>query len=105
MRPRFNLSPITTNESLRGRWFSEFAPETSMDDRQNLRWASFENSKSFWVQRKNLIGLIYDLGFHTVFEQFDSFGPQIPQKLDENYASFLRGTFIGIRNHYCPVKS
>jgi len=95
---RFNLSELTTNEGLKGRWFSEFEPKTSEENQQKMRWSSFENSKSFWIQREYLIGLIYDLGFHTVLEQFDSYSPDITTTLNNVYTDYLRGTFIGIRN-------
>ena len=95
---RFKLSELTLNEGLSGRWFSEFEPDIIEEKKQLLRWSSFENSKSFWIQRESLIGLIYDLGFDTVLEQFDSFSPDINNKLNIEYNYHLRGTFIGIRN-------
>mgnify|MGYP003555876686 FL=1 len=66
-------------------------------ERQGLRWASFHNSESFWVKREDLIGLIYDLGFKTVFEQFDYHAPDITKVLTESYEYLLRGRFVGIR--------
>jgi ubiquinone/menaquinone biosynthesis C-methylase UbiE len=95
---RWKLSELTVNEGLSGRWFMEFESDTAEEKRQHMRWSSFENSKSFWIQRETLIGLINDLGFDTVFEQFDSFSPDINTKLNVEYNDNLRGTFIGIRN-------
>ena len=95
---RFSLSPLTTNEGLPGRWFSELPPDISEEQRDLARWSSFHNNSSFWIQREHLISLIYDLGFNTVFEQFDSHAPSIATELVNEYEGFLRGTFVGIRN-------
>jgi len=93
-KPIFMLSPLTVNESLQGRWYGEFPEDISVADKQNLRWSAFNNNVSFWIRRENLIQLLYELGFQTVFEQFDSFAPNIAEKLDGEYPNFLRGTFI-----------
>ena len=98
-RTDFVLSPIALNESLKGRWYTEFPEHLPLEQRQGQRWSSFENDSSFWIQREHLIGLIYDLGFNTVFEQFDWLAPNIAEQLENRYASFLRGTFVGIK---CP---
>ena len=95
---RFKLSPLTINESLKGRWYGEFAEGVSMNDRDASRWSSFENNSSFWIQREELLGLIYNLGFGTVFEQFDSLAPNISSELESSYTNFMRGTFIGIKD-------
>jgi len=97
VKPQYLLSPMTSNESLKGRWYVEFDDNASVQERQNLRWASFHNSKSFWVKREDLIGLIYELGFKTVFEQFDYHAPDITKVLTESYEYSLRGRFVGIR--------
>ncbi len=97
VKPQYVLSPMTSHESLRGRWYGEFHDTASVEERQSLRWASFHNSKSFWLQREALLGLLYDLGFKTVFEQFDQHAPTIAKVLTESYDYSLRGRFIGIR--------
>lgn len=97
IKPQYVLSPVTTNEGLRGRWYGEFHETASNEERQKLRWASFHNSQSFWVQREALIGLLYELGFKTVFEQFDQHAPDIANVLTESYEYSLRGRFVGIR--------
>ncbi len=51
----------------------------------------------FWVKREDLIGLMYELGFKTVFEQFDYHAPDITKVLTESYEYSLRGRFVGIR--------
>ena len=98
VKTRYTLSPLTQNEGLPGRWYGEFSMDATLEQRQNLRWASFHNNASFWIQREHLIALISDLGFGTVLEQFDHFVPDMKTKLENSYTDFLRGTFIGIRD-------
>lgn len=98
IQPKFMLSKIEEHEGLKGRWYKEFDDEESHEKRQLMRWSSFENSKSFWIQREEIIDLMYKLGFNTVFEQFDSFSPNISTSLQKKYPVELRGTFIGIKN-------
>ena len=93
----FNLSEVEINEGVRGRWFSEFPPSSSEEERSNYRWASFGNYRSFWIQRQDLLDKLLKLGFQLVFEQFDSFGPNIAEQLDSGYEHFMRGTFVGIK--------
>lgn len=95
--PKHSLSNITVNESMKGRWYREFPDNPSTEMREKSRWSSYENKSSFWINREYLIGLIYDLGFNTVFEQFDSFAPDIVTQLGEHYWNNMRGTFVGIK--------
>lgn len=94
----FPLSDLTHNEGLKGRWFSEFDPTASKEEQISYRWAATGNHESFWIQRNDLIGKLYELGFDSVFEQFDSFVPNVTQQLNHGYESFLRGTFIGVKS-------
>ncbi|HRO57505.1 MAG TPA: methyltransferase domain-containing protein [Nitrosomonas europaea] len=95
---KFHLSDLITHDGIKGRWYGEFSEDTGLEAQQQMRWSSFQNSKSFWIQREELIELIYKLGFTTVFEQFDAFSPDISNHLQNGYFSNLRGTFIGVRN-------
>ncbi|MFL9925557.1 class I SAM-dependent methyltransferase [Herbaspirillum lusitanum] len=95
---QFNLSPMDVHEGLNGRWYYEFDENLPFEEREKLRWASYENDKSFWVQKEHLLGLIYDLGFSTVFEQYDHWAPDMGENLNKFYPDSLRGTFIGIRD-------
>ena len=90
---KFQLSPLTLNEGLAGRWYQE-----AVEGRESDRWGSWENDKSFWIRREDLLGVLQSLGFEIVFEQFDG-APErgLAQRLSEDYASSLRGTFVGIR--------
>jgi hypothetical protein len=97
---KFNLSPITENESLRGRWYPEFASELNFDERERLKWASWDNHRSFWIQREYLLQTIQDVGFDAVLEQFDGLerGQSIVQAMIHGYyKTDTRGTFIGIK--------
>jgi len=92
------LSDIQLNEGVPGRWYREPPPK----DESEL-WASWENNKSFWIQREHLISLIKNNGFDMVFEQFDGFHHpnllqnDLAQDLINYYNSWLRSSFIGIK--------
>ena len=95
---RYNLSPLTENEQIKGRWYTEFSTEASFQNRDNHRWASWGNRRSFWIQREYLLQTIRDVGFDLVLEQYDSFEPGIAQEmLRGSYKTQSRGTFIGIK--------
>jgi len=94
----FNLGPMAVHEGLPSRWYYEFDQAFPFEEREKLRWASYENDKSFWIQKEYLLGLIYDFGFTTVFEQFDIWAPNLGENMNKFYANGLRGTFIGIRD-------
>jgi hypothetical protein len=97
---KFKLSPMTENESLRGRWYTEFASETHFSERERLRWNSWDNNRSFWIQREYLLQTIQDIGFDVVMEQFDGLerGESIVYSMIHGYyRTDTRGTFIGIK--------
>jgi SAM-dependent methyltransferase len=95
------LSFLTEHEGVRGRWFREFRSKSAWTDRQNRRWASWENPRSFWVQREYLLQIMRDAGFDLVFEQFDALGSNIASEmLTGSYRTSGRGTFVGIKTAY-----
>ena len=95
------LSFLAENEGLPGRWFPEFRTERAFRDRENRRWASWDNRKSFWIQREYLLQGIRDAGFDLVFEQFDSLGADIADEMTEgSYRTSGRSTFIGVKTAY-----
>jgi len=95
------LSFLSENEGLPGRWFSEFRNERAFRDRKNRRWASWNNRKSFWVQREFLLQALRDAGFDVVIEQFDGLGSHIAQEMTSgSYRTSGRGTFVGIKTSY-----
>lgn len=93
----FNLSQISENEGLAGRWFKEFPDDESFTNRENLKWSAWDNRRSFWIQREYLLQAIKDVGFDLVMEQFDCWEPNIAESLLGSYQTWLRGTFIGIK--------
>ena len=94
----FNLSELTENETLRGRWYTEFANDEAFSKRDSSKWSSWDNRRSFWIQREYLLQAIYDVGFDLVMEQFDSLGPNIAESmLCGVYKAESFGTFIGIK--------
>lgn len=97
-----SLSPeIVENEGIFGRWYTEFPDEADFRkrDQEKYRWASWDNRRSFWIQREYLLESIWDAGFDVVMEQFDHFNPEIARALlAGSYLSESRGTFIGIKS-------
>jgi SAM-dependent methyltransferase len=65
-----NLSDIMVNEGLQGRWYPEY-DDVTQEQLDRMKWASWANNKSFWVQKEYLLQLLKDLGFDIVLEQFD----------------------------------
>jgi len=103
---RYNLSELTENETLRGRWYTEFANDEAFSKRDSSRWASWDNRRSFWIQREYLLQAIHDVGFDLVMEQFDSLGPNIAENmLGGYYKAESRGTFIGTKTGESSAKA
>jgi 2-polyprenyl-3-methyl-5-hydroxy-6-metoxy-1,4-benzoquinol methylase len=95
---KYALSSITENESVRGRWFVEFENDAQFRAREKLKWASWDNRRSFWIQREYLIQTIRDVGFDFVMEQFDGLGPNIAEAMTRGYyKTERRGWFVGIK--------
>lgn len=95
---KFRLSRVCENEGLAGRWYSEFSTDESFSKREFLKWSSWDNRRSFWIQREYLLQAIRDVGFDLVIEQFDSLGPDIAENMLRGYyRTDHRGTFIGIK--------
>jgi len=97
---KFHLSPMTENESLRGRWYPEFPSELDFNERERRKWSSWDNHRSFWIQREYLLQTIQDVGFDVVMEQFDGLerGQSIVDAMTRGYyKTDTRGSFIGIK--------
>jgi hypothetical protein len=95
---KFNLSPLGENEGHLGRWYPEFGDDRSFSDREQCKWASWDNRRSFWIQREYLLQAIQDVGFDLVMEQYDGLGPNIAESMLRGYyQTDRRGTFIGIK--------
>jgi len=95
---KHGLSSISENESLRGRWYVEFADDKAYGERENAKWSSWDNRRSFWLQKEYLLQALLDAGFDVVMEQFDSMGPNIAEVMTRGYyKTESRGTFVGIK--------
>lgn len=92
------LSSPSENEGLPGRWCIEYADKRSFGNRETAKWASWDNDRSFWIQREHLLQAIRDVGFDLVLEEYDNLKPDIAESLlGGSYQADLRGTFIGIK--------
>jgi 2-polyprenyl-3-methyl-5-hydroxy-6-metoxy-1,4-benzoquinol methylase len=95
---KFLLSSPSENEGIGGRWFTEFVTDRSFSERETAKWASWDNRRSFWIQREYLLQTIQDVGFDLVMEQYDNLEPTIAESLlGGSYQANLRGTFVGIK--------
>ncbi|HEX3951281.1 MAG TPA: methyltransferase domain-containing protein [Steroidobacteraceae bacterium] len=95
------LSFMTRHEGLPGRWLPEFRSKRAFLDRENRRWASWNNRQSFWIQREYLLQAMRDSGFDLVLEQFDGLGRNIAVEMTQgSYRTSGRSTFIGIKTAY-----
>lgn len=103
---KFQLSQLSENEGLLGRWSTEFPNDESFHRRETSKWASSDNRRSFWIQREYLLQTIHDVGFDLVMEQFDSLEPNIAERMLRGYYRIdRRGTFVGIRTQNAPAIS
>jgi SAM-dependent methyltransferase len=90
------LSDMEENEGLAGRWYGEH--DGTPEQKESALWSSWDNYRSFWLRRPDLIHAIKNAGFQLVFEQFDPLGEDIRQAMaDGEYGSWLRSTFVGIK--------
>lgn len=95
---KYILSPLAEHDGVRGRWYTEFSNEQVFQDREKHREASWDNRKSFWVQREDLLQAIQDVGFDCVMEQYDNLKPAIAESmLTGYYHQHSRGTFLGLK--------
>ena len=62
---QFNLLP---HEGLRGRWFHEYDEKNDGARIDQLRWAVYSYSRSFWVMRGDLVLALHQAGFATVVQ-------------------------------------
>ena len=90
----YRLSSLTNHEGYRGRWYREWSNSADKNKIEKLLWASYNNSKSFWLCKKDLTTAIMDAGFNNVFEQFNFTGDLFPDNYTEYYN---RSMFIGVK--------
>lgn len=92
----YSLSDLCENEGLMGRWYPEHddVPGPELDAK---KWASWENKRSFWLQREHLLDVLNKVGFDIVLEQYDVHAGNIAAGMDSYYNALDRGMFVGIR--------
>ncbi|PZR28490.1 MAG: methyltransferase type 11 [Citrobacter freundii] len=94
-RKNFRLSPMTENEGYAGRWYREWSKSAPKAKVEKLLWASYNNDRSFWVRKKDLTQALHEVGFNSVFEQFDYTGDILP----DNYTSHNNRTmFVAVKH-------
>lgn len=94
----FILSAPSEHEGLAGRWYTEFGSTRSFNKRDTAKWSSWDNRRSFWIQREHLLGALQGVGFDVVLEQYDHLEPDIAESMvGGSYFANLRGMFIGIK--------
>jgi SAM-dependent methyltransferase len=93
----YSLSPLCENEALHGRWYPEHG-DIPRDDLDQLKWASWDNKKSFWVQKEYLLQLLKDIGFDLVFEQFDCMDDIVGDMTDGFYNRIDRVMLVAIKS-------
>jgi 2-polyprenyl-3-methyl-5-hydroxy-6-metoxy-1,4-benzoquinol methylase len=73
-RPRYwrkRLSRMTEHEGVPGRWYRDYTEGASQQAVEGALTASFGNPRSFWIEKMNLIQTLRNVGFTTIYEQFD----------------------------------
>lgn len=73
-RPKYwrkRLSRTTENEGVPGRWYDDYRAGISREDLEGALEASYGNPRSFWVEKMHLINALREVGFSSIYEQFD----------------------------------
>jgi len=97
----YSLSPLDWHEGLPGRWFVEHELDAAADKAklETLKWASWENRRSFWPTKGALIQSLRDAGFDAVFEAFDQLGERPVDLATPEAQRFerSRSVFVGVK--------
>jgi SAM-dependent methyltransferase len=94
----YNLSPVTQHEGVPGRWFIDRPQGVTEEQLDGMKWASWENANSFWIQKEYLVQEMYDNGFDMVFEQYDFLAPDVANGMGQGYCKqHNRSMFVGIK--------
>jgi len=103
----FNLGPLTMHEGLPGRWYAEhdFDPAADKDRLESLKWASWENRRSFWPTKGALVRSLRDAGFSIVLEDFDQLLNWSAHYLSPEgwHYQTARAMFVGIKAGETPM--
>ncbi|MDB5447882.1 MAG: hypothetical protein JWQ97_3199 [Phenylobacterium sp.] len=95
------LSELTSHEGLPGRWYPEhdLDPATGKKELESLKWASWENKRSFWPTKGALVRAMRDAGFAIVVEDYDQFGRDSVAHLSPDgwHYQNCRAMFVGVK--------
>jgi SAM-dependent methyltransferase len=91
---QFNLSRLSINEGIKGRWYREFTSLKTFAQ-EDSKWASWDNARSFWIKHEYIPQVLRESGFDMVFEQFDAIPDPIAAELGKRERN--RGMFVGVR--------
>jgi SAM-dependent methyltransferase len=94
--PAFDLSEQTEHEGVRGRWYRDLDPSTTLAAMEENRGASWGNANSFWVEKHHLMAVIRAVGFDLVLEQFD-FLDDIVEESRVWIGQQTRSQFLGVK--------
>lgn len=86
----FRLSPITTNEGFRGRWYREWSVKSTASKIEKMNLTAYNNNKSFWLCKKDLTKVLHNVGYNNVFERFDFTG----DLMSDNYTDYFNRTMF-----------
>lgn len=89
----WTLSPMTTHEGRRGRWYAEW-PEGTPPPEQDV-WSSVENHRSFWMERDHLLQAVREAGFSAIYEQVDRLEHMVQ---DDWIRRWSRSLFLGVKD-------
>jgi SAM-dependent methyltransferase len=91
------LSDLDQNEGMLGRWYTERGSEQlTTEQLDELKWHSWNNYKSFWIEKGDLLRTLQEVGFDTVYEQFDWLGHTGVN--EDAYAERDRVMLVGIKS-------
>jgi len=92
------LSEVCENEGLKGRWYREHDSVTP-EQLDLLKWHSWGNHRSFWIQKEYLLQLLRDIGFDIILEQFDFMGGAIAAEMTSGtYKREDRNLIVAIKS-------
>lgn len=93
-KTNYHLSPVVVHEGKRGRWYREFPGDASPEVVEQSLWASFSNTSSFWLCKKDLLQSMVEVGFPIVYEQYDALSDIVEDDYIERHD---RSLFVGLK--------
>lgn len=76
---------ISLLNGYKGRWFREWGEEQPQNDIEKMPGAAYNNHRSFWFCKPDLIKALFDAGFKSVYEQYDDIGDLRNENPDRYY--------------------